>query len=77
MVIDLVNPRNIEDAMNILKKEVLRISNSDADYKEEYKTLLIQSIHKIALKYAEVVDSIVLVLLEFLSGDGGVEVMVR
>lgn len=75
LAIDLVNPRNVDDVMSILKKEVMRVQDAELDYKEEYKTLLIQAIHKCALKFAEVVDSVVLVLLEFLSGDGGVEVM--
>lgn len=75
LAVDLVNPRNIEEVMATLKKEVIRVQDADLDFKEEYKRILIQAIHKCALKFAEVVDTVVLVLLEFLSGDGGVEVM--
>jgi len=75
LAVDLVNPRNIEEVMATLKKEVMRVQDADLDFKEEYKRILIQTIHKCALKFAEVVDTVVLVLLEFLSGDGGVEVM--
>lgn len=42
---------------------------------EEYKTLLIQSIHRCATRFSEVADSVVLVLLEFLSGEGGLNVI--
>lgn len=45
------------------------------DHGEEYKALLIQAIHKCAIRFAEVADSVVLVLLDFLSGDGGYNVM--
>jgi coatomer subunit beta len=75
IAIDMVGPRNIEEVMQTLKREVVRSQESDMEHGEEYKTLLIQAIHKCALKYAEVADSIVLVLLDFLGGDSGYTVM--
>jgi hypothetical protein len=38
------------------------------EHSEEYKTLLIQAIHRCATKFAEVADSVVIVLLDFLAG---------
>ena len=52
-----------------------RAQESDLEHGEEYKTLLIQAIHRCATRYAEVADSIVLVLLDFLAGEGGYNVM--
>ncbi len=75
LAIDMVGPRNIEEVMQLLKREVVRAQESDLDHGEEYKTLLIQSIHRCATKFAEVADSVVLVLLDFLSGDSGFTVM--
>jgi len=75
LAIDMVGPRNIEEVMQVLKREVVRAQESDFENREEYKTLLIQAIHKCATKYAEVADSILLVLLDFLGGDGGYDVM--
>jgi coatomer subunit beta len=75
IAIDMVGPRNIEEVMQTLKREVVRAQGTDMENGEEYKTSLIQAIHKCALKYAEVADSIVLVLLDFLNGDSGYTVM--
>jgi coatomer subunit beta len=75
LAIDLVGPRNIEEVMLLLKREVIRAQETEMEHGEEYKSLLIQAIHKCATKYAEVADSVVLVLLDFLSGDGGYNVM--
>lgn len=75
LAIDMVGPRNIEEVMQLLKREVVRTQESDMEHGEEYKTLLIQAIHRCATKFAEVADSVVLVLLDFLSGDSGFTVM--
>ncbi len=76
LAIDLVSPRNIEEVMLLLKREVIRAQETDLEHGEEYKGLLIQAIHKCATRYAEVADSVVLVLLDFLGGEGGYNVMV-
>lgn len=76
LAIDLVGPRNIEEVVQVLKREVVRAQESDLEHGAEYKTLLIQAIHRCATRYAEVADSIVLVLLDFLAGDGGYSVMI-
>ena len=76
LAIDLVGPRNIEEVMTLLKKEVVRSQETEMEHGEEYKTLLIQAIHKCATRYAEVADSVVLVLLDFLAGDSGYNVIV-
>jgi coatomer subunit beta len=75
LAIDMVGPRNIEDVVQVLKREVVRTQESDIEHGEEYKALLIQAIHKCATRYAEVADSVVLVLLDFLGGDGGKSVI--
>lgn len=75
LAIDMVGPRNIEDVVQVLKREVVRAQESDLEHGEEYKSLLIAAIHRCATRYAEVADSVVLVLLDFLGGDGGYDVM--
>jgi coatomer subunit beta len=75
LAIDLVGPRNIEEVMLLLKREVIRAQETERENGAEYKVLLIQAIHKCATRFAEVADSVVLVLLDFLSGEGGYEVM--
>ena len=76
LAVDLVSPRNIEEVMLLLKREVIRAQETELEHGEEYKKLLISAIHKCATRYAEVADSVVLVLLDFLGGDGGYNVIV-
>jgi coatomer subunit beta len=76
LAIDLVGPRNIEEVMQLLKREVIRVQETELEHGEEYKSLLISTIHKCATKFAEVADSVLLVLLDFLGGDGGYNVLV-
>ena len=76
VAIDLVGPRNIEEVMQLLKREVIRSQETEMEHGDEYKSLLISSIHRCATRYAEVADSVVLVLLDFLGGEGGYDVMV-
>ena len=64
LVIDMVGPRNIEEVMQVMKREVVRSQESEMEKGNEYKALLIQGIHKCALKFTEVADSVVLVLLD-------------
>lgn len=75
LAVDLVGPRNIEEVVQVFKREVVRAQESDMEHGEEYKALLIQAIHKCAIRFAEVADSVVLVLLDFLAGEGGLNVI--
>ena len=75
LAIDMVGPRNIEEVMQVLKREVVRAQEADLEHGDEYKSLLISAIHRCATRYAEVADSVVLVLLDFLGGDGGYDVL--
>jgi coatomer subunit beta len=75
LAIDMVGPRNIEEVMQVLKREIVRAQESDIERGDEYKSLLIQAIHKCAIRYAEVADSVVFVLLDFVSGDSGYNVL--
>lgn len=76
VAIDLVGPRNIEEVMLLLKREVIRAQETEMESGEEYKALLIAAIHRCATKFAEVADSVVLVLLDFLGGEAGYNVLV-
>ena len=75
LTVEMVGPRNIEEVMQVLKREVVRAQEMEQALGEEYKTILIQTIHKCASRYAEVADSVVLVLLDFLGGSSGYEVL--
>eukprot|EP00752_Nemacystus_decipiens_P004504 g4112.t1 len=75
VAMDLVTPRNIEEVVQVLKREVLRTQESGMEKGTQYRTLLIQAIHACATKFADVAESVVGVLMDFLNGDGAMDVI--
>jgi coatomer subunit beta len=76
IAIDLVSPRNIEEVVGVLKREVIRTRDSDLENCTEYRTMLIQAIHTCSLKYPEIAGSVVHILMDFLGVDGAMDVIV-
>ena len=76
VAMDLVGPRNIDEVVAVLKREVVRTRDSDAEKGGAYRTLLIKSIHQCAVKFPEVAESVVHVLMDFLNTDGAMDVIV-
>ncbi|CAM9190952.1 unnamed protein product [Chrysoparadoxa australica] len=75
VAMDLVNPRNIDEVAQVLKREVLRTQESTLEKGSAYRTLLIQAIHNCAAKFPDVAETVVDVLMDFLSGDGAMDVI--
>ncbi|CAM9398670.1 unnamed protein product, partial [Scytosiphon promiscuus] len=75
VAMDLVTPRNIEEVVQVLKREVLRTQESGMEKGTQYRTLLIQAIHGCATKFADVAESVVGVLMDFLNGEGAMDVI--
>ena len=69
IVLKLLTPRNVEEVVQALKKELLRVQgqSKDIDRKGEFRQALVQSIHQCAMKFPEVAGSVVGVLLDFLA----------
>jgi coatomer subunit beta len=76
VAMDLVSGRNVDSVVNLLKREVLKTKDSDLEKGSSYRTMLIQSIHVCATKYPEVAGGIAGNLMEFLSHDGGIDVII-
>mmetsp|Transcript_2989 Transcript_2989/g.8739 ORF Transcript_2989/g.8739 Transcript_2989/m.8739 type:complete len:956 (+) Transcript_2989:164-3031(+) len=76
IVLDLVSPRNIEDVMQVLKREVIRTRECDLENRTEYRGILINSIHKCAIKFPAIASSVVHVLMDFLGVDGASDVII-
>lgn len=58
--LDLVNSRNVEELMQLLKKEINKTQNEShgsADENSKYCQMIIKTVHSICLKYPEVVNS--------------------
>mmetsp|Transcript_6230 Transcript_6230/g.26099 ORF Transcript_6230/g.26099 Transcript_6230/m.26099 type:complete len:924 (+) Transcript_6230:252-3023(+) len=76
IAMDLVSPRNIEEVIQVLKREVIRTRTAELEQNFEYRALLIDSMHTCAMKYPEVASSVVPVVMEFLGSEGAGEVVV-
>merc|ERR1719204_342232 len=73
LVVDLTSTQNVEDVIGHLKRELTSIENGDlgtAEEQADYKKLLVETIHQCAVKFPNVGQSVVEVLLDFLSDQG-------
>ncbi|KAG5244521.1 coatmer beta family protein [Salix suchowensis] len=71
IVLDLITPRNINEVVLMLKKEVMKTQNGELEKNGEYRQMLIQAIHSCAIKFPEVASTVVHLLMDFL-GDSNV-----
>ncbi|XVF35735.1 hypothetical protein REPUB_Repub18cG0171900 [Reevesia pubescens] len=71
IVLELVTPRNINEVVLTLKKEVVKTQSGELEKNGEYRQMLIQAIHSCAIKFPEVASTVVHLLMDFL-GDSNV-----
>jgi coatomer subunit beta len=75
IAMDLVSSRNIDEVIQVLKREVIRTRECDLEKGSEYRAMLIKSIHTCAVKFPDVASSVVHVLMDFLGADGAMDVI--
>jgi coatomer subunit beta len=67
IALDMLTPKNIDEVVQVLKKEVVQTqSNEHADKASEYRQLLVRALHQCASRFPEVASN-VLMLMDFLS----------
>ncbi|CAK9210114.1 unnamed protein product [Sphagnum troendelagicum] len=66
IALDLITPRNIDEVVAVLKKEVIKTQNKELEKGGEYRQMLVQVIHSCALKFPEVAGTVVHLLMDFL-----------
>ena len=72
IALDLVTPRNIEQVILVLKKEIVRTHSGEGMEKPgRHRQMLIQAIHQCAVRFSSVASNVIHVLVEFL-GDKNV-----
>lgn len=71
IVLELITPRNINEVVLTLKKEVVKTQSGELEKNGEYRQMLIQAIHSCAIKFPEVASTVVHLLMDFL-GDSNV-----
>ncbi|KAJ3120133.1 coatomer subunit beta [Nowakowskiella sp. JEL0407] len=66
IALEMVSSRNVDEVVGFLKKELLKTHEGDYEKNNEYRQMLIHSIHTCAIRFQEVAASVVHVLMEFL-----------
>lgn len=77
IVMELITPRNVADVMQVLKKEIIKTQSKDVDKEDaaKYRVMLVKAIHSCAIKFASIADSVVHLLMDFLSSDSAHDVI--
>lgn len=77
VALDIVNVRNVDEVVNTLKREVTKTDEETVEAKGTYyRGMLIRAIHGCAVRFPQVAESVVHVLMDFLSGDSGMQVII-
>ncbi|CAK8574515.1 unnamed protein product [Lathyrus sativus] len=71
IALELITPKNIDQVVMMLKKEVVKTQNGEQEKNGEYRQMLVQAIHTCAIKFPEVASTVVHLLMDFL-GDTNV-----
>ncbi|XP_031484427.1 coatomer subunit beta-1-like [Nymphaea colorata] len=71
IVLELITPRNVDEVVLTLKKEVVKTQSVELEKNGEYRQMLVQAIHSCAIKFPEVASTVVHLLMDFL-GDNNV-----
>ncbi|PRP88152.1 hypothetical protein PROFUN_03975 [Planoprotostelium fungivorum] len=71
IALDLITVKNIEEVVQVFKKEILKTQNKEFEHAEQYRQLLIQTIHTCAVKFPDVAANVATVLMEFLGDPQG------
>jgi len=81
VAMDIVTSRNVGDVVSTLKREVAKTTQESSDSFTEskgavYRNMLIRAIHGCAVRFPDVAESVVHTLMDFLSSDGGMQVVI-
>ena len=76
----LVTSKNVVDVVTTLKREVSKTTQESSDSSEDkgkvYRNMLITAIHGCAVRFPDVAESVVHTLMDFLSSDGAMQVII-
>jgi coatomer subunit beta len=78
LALELVTPRNVEEVVQLFKKEIIKTENPEEAQQQnvdEYRKLLIDALHECAIKFPEVVQAVVQVLLNYVGEEKGTAAM--
>lgn len=67
LAMEMVSSKNVEEVVMLLKKELAKTVDEQYEKTTEYRSLLIHSIHSCAIKFSEIAQSVVGLLMDFIS----------
>ena len=78
VAMDVVTARNVQEVVNVLKREVQKTMSDDSNEHKGslYRNMLIRAIHGCAVRFPQVAESVVHTLMDFLSTDSGMQVII-
>jgi len=78
VAMDVVTARNVQEVVNVLKREVQKTMSDDNNENKgsQYRNMLIRAIHGCAVRFPQVAESVVHTLMDFLSTDSGMQVII-
>ncbi|KAL2164737.1 hypothetical protein VTH06DRAFT_32 [Thermothelomyces fergusii] len=67
IALEMISSKNVEEVVLLLKKELSKTVDQEYEKNNEYRQLLIHSIHQCAVKFSEVASSVVDLLMDFIA----------
>ncbi|KAL8939382.1 MAG: hypothetical protein Q9216_003395 [Gyalolechia sp. 2 TL-2023] len=67
LALEMISSKNVEEVVMLLKKELSKTLDEQYEKNNEYRQLLIHSIHQCAIKFSEVAASVVDLLMDFIA----------
>ena len=67
LAMEMVSSKNVEEVVLLLKKELSKTVDEQYEKNNEYRSLLIHSIHQCAIKFSEIAQSVVGLLMDFIA----------
>jgi len=67
LAMDMVSSKNVEEVIMLLKKELAKTVDEQYEKSNEYRTIIIHSIHQCAIRFSEVASSVVGLLMDFIA----------
>jgi len=69
LALDLVTPNNVEEVVQLLKKEMVTTESPESGRGDKYRKLLVDAMHKCAVKFPDVVSNVVHLLMNYLGDE--------
>mmetsp|Transcript_30038 Transcript_30038/g.57860 ORF Transcript_30038/g.57860 Transcript_30038/m.57860 type:complete len:961 (-) Transcript_30038:133-3015(-) len=65
----LLSPRNVQNVVSVLKKELMKTDSPSHEDSLEYRKILVDSLHRCAVKFPEVVPAVVHLLMNYVGDE--------